>query len=262
FEFLHSETNTTTWILLPQKTNRADVRIACYLHRKQSLLPLPEGSGRLERLPAYILRKNTAGDVQAEGPGLVMFDAFYGPGATIDSEPSDEDRAVPPKEEPALEEVLSSLQLEGKGRAEALTALSRFFAGNFSYSLWQEPDPRQHPAETPLATFLLQSHKGHCEYFATATVLLLRKLKLPARYAVGYAVHEASGSKFVVRERDAHAWCLVWNEQAKVWQDFDTTPASWMQAEAKRASSLQWLSDAWSRIWFEISRFRWGQTNL
>src|SRR5262249_22940672 len=48
FEFLHSETNTTTWILLPQKTNRADVRIACYLHRKQSLLPLPEGSGRLE----------------------------------------------------------------------------------------------------------------------------------------------------------------------------------------------------------------------
>jgi transglutaminase-like putative cysteine protease len=47
--------------------------------------------------------------------------------------------------------------------------------------------------ETPLARFLLRTRSGHCEYFATATVLLLRQLGIPARYAVGYAVHEASG---------------------------------------------------------------------
>jgi hypothetical protein len=114
-----------------------------------------------------------------------------------------------------------------------------------------------------LSLFLRHTHKGHCEYFATATVLLLRKLNIPARYAVGYAVHEGSGGrKFVVRERDAHAWCLVWNDETKLWQDFDTTPATWVEEEAKRGSAFQWLSDAWSRLWFEISRIRWGQTNL
>ena len=28
-------------------------------------------------------------------------------------------------------------------------------------------------------------------------------------------VHEPSGHGYVVRERDAHAWCLVWNEQTQ-----------------------------------------------
>jgi len=267
FEGIHSETNQTTWLLLPQKTNRATVHMACYLPNVKGshtgLLPLPEGSGRLDNLPAYILKKNSAGAVLAEGPGLVLFDARYGPGDTIDSPPSDEDLAVSPKEEPALEEVVDALQLQGKGRAEVLASLNHFFFANFSYSLWQEPDPRVHNTETPLSLFLRHTHKGHCEYFATATVLLLRKLNIPARYAVGYAVHEAGGGrKFVVRERDAHAWCLVWNDETKLWQDFDTTPATWVEEEAKRGSAFQWLSDAWSRLWFEISRIRWGQTNL
>jgi hypothetical protein len=93
-------------------------------------------------------------------------------------------------------------------------------------------------------------------------VLLLRELKIPARYAVGYAVHEKSGKGYVVRERDAHAWCLVWNSRKKRWEDFDTTPASWIAEENRRASPLQWLSDARSWIAFQISKFLWGQTNL
>jgi hypothetical protein len=113
-----------------------------------------------------------------------------------------------------------------------------------------------------LSRFLLRTRSGHCEYFATATVLLLRRLDIPARYAVGYAVHEASGRKYVVRQRDAHAWCLVWNETARTWQDFDTTPASWVKAEGSRASPMQALSDFWSRVVFEFSKFRWGQTHL
>jgi hypothetical protein len=114
--------------------------------------------------------------------------------------------------------------------------------------------------ETPLRRFLLQTRGGHCEYFATATVLLLRQLHIPARYAVGYAVHEHSGRKYIVRQRDAHAWCLVWRNGN--WHDFDTTPASWIQAEGQRASALQFLSDFWSRLVFEFSKFRWGQTHL
>jgi hypothetical protein len=93
-------------------------------------------------------------------------------------------------------------------------------------------------------------------------VLLLRELGIPARYAVGYAVHEPSGHGYVMRERDAHAWCLAWNEHNKTWENFDTTPASWVAEENKRASIMQWFSDAWSWIRFQIAKFYWGQTNV
>jgi len=92
--------------------------------------------------------------------------------------------------------------------------------------------------------------------------LLLRELKIPARYAVGYAVHETSGKGYVVRERDAHAWCLAWNRRQGVWEDFDTTPGSWITSEEQRASAWQWISDFWSWLRFQIAKFRWGQTNL
>ena len=42
---------------------------------------------------------------------------------------------------------------------------------------------------TPLADFLLRTRSGHCEYYATATVLLLRAAGIPARYAHANAVH-------------------------------------------------------------------------
>ncbi len=254
------------WPLLPAKTNTAAVNIACYLDGRSSnslagLLPLPGGSGRLEKLDAFTLRKNSAGAVFAEGPGLLIFDALYGPGAMIDSAANTNDLAVG-DEASTLDALIDELQLRGKSRAEVLKALSGFFAHQFTYSTWQGRPRGRGTGETPLSRFLQQTRSGHCEYFATATVLLLRRLEIPARYAVGYFVHEASGRKYVVRQRDAHAWCLVWDQDRNVWEDFDTTPASWMEAEAKRAWALQWLSDAWSRLGFEIAKIRWGQSRL
>jgi hypothetical protein len=268
FENLLPETNNT-FVLVPQKTNTAVVSLACYLYRGQGLLPLPRGSGRLENLPAYVLHKNSAGAVLAEGPGLVVFDARFGPGATIDSNPSTNedsgDFAIPIDEIPALDQVISELGLTRQvSQQEALHSINGFFQARFNYSLWQERE-RGHPGKTngtPVNRFLLRTRSGHCEYFATATVLLLRRLGIPARYAVGYAVHETSGRGYVVRQRDAHAWCLVWNRKTQLWEDFDTTPASWVEAESKRASPLLWLSDAWSRITFEFSKLRYGQTHL
>jgi hypothetical protein len=46
------------------------------------------------------------------------------------------------------------------------------------------------------------------------------------------------------------------------WRDFDTTPPSWVELEAKNASPFRALSDLWSRLWFEFNRWRWGQTSL
>ena len=255
------ETNAASWVLIAGKTNSKVATVACYLDGGKALLPLPEGCGRLENLTAYILSKNSLGAVLAEGPDLVVFDAHYGPGATLDSAPDQEDLIVPPKEYAALDEVISQLHLKEQTMDQAVRTLNSFFLSRFTYSTWQRPSRHMGTNETPLARFLLNTRSGHCEYFATAAVLLLRRAQFPARYAVGYSVHEGAGAKYVVRLRDAHAWCLVWDRTAGVWLDFDGTPASWIEAEARRGSGFQWVQDLWSWIGFQVSKVRWGQSH-
>jgi hypothetical protein len=249
------------WLLLRAKTNTSAINIACYLEGRspdgaefEGLLPLPPGSSRLENLPVISLGKNKTGSVLASSAsGLAIFDAFYGPGETIDSAPDDRlDYLVPTNEVSALKQAISEINFSGTREDQKLLAVQNFFSDKFTYSTWQKVDKLATTNESSLTKFLLHSRTGHCEYFATATVLLLRELGIPARYAVGYAVHEPKGSGYVVRERDAHAWCLVWNRPAGAWENFDTTPASWVEAEG--ANTADWFSDFWSWIGFEISK--------
>jgi hypothetical protein len=266
-------TGGNNYNLLPGQTGNRDVNIACYLDSWSSelrvpegLLPLPTGCDRLENVPNSVsmVRKNRTGAVLIAGPGLVIFDARYGTAETFDSPPDTNwDLGVPTNEIPALEQTVAELKLTGDSLAEKELAVARLFAGKFSYSTWQGPDKDPLRNHTPLGRFLLETHRGHCEYFATATVLLLRTLKVHARYAVGYYVHEANGDNhYVVRERDAHAWCLVWNPEAKAWQDFDTTPGSWVAADSRGDSILQSINDFFSWLHFQFSKFRYGQTHL
>ena len=255
--------NSGKWPLLRGKADSESVNIACYLPGGKGLLPLPASSGHLEQLAAFEIQKNGVGAVRAEGPGLVIFNARYGPGATIDQPPdTNEDIAVPDREKAALDQVISELHLDGQNRDQMLQTIGHYFGTKFSYSLWQELPSVKDTNSTALSRFLLKSRSGHCEYFATATVLLLRELGIPARYNVGYAVHETSGNKYVVRQNDAHAWCRVWNAQKRDWEDFDTTPGTWVAMERQQRSAFQFLADGWSRIMFEFSKFRWGQSHL
>lgn len=249
-----------TFTLLPGQRNPRTVKIACYLPGGRSLLPLPGDTGTIEHLQAYLLQKNAMGSLFATGPGLVIYDAFYGSGTSMESPPdTNEDLRVPDKEKPALAQIISDLHLEGMSRRKALESIGHYFGTQFKYSLWQQQPKRKDTNVTDVTRFLITTHKGHCEYFATATVLLLRELNIPARYAVGYAVHEPSGSGYVVRESDAHAWCRVWDQERNRWEDFDTTPGIWFAMEREQRSSLQFFYDAWSRVVFEFSKFRWGQ---
>jgi hypothetical protein len=270
-DLAHDSGNESAWTLLPGKTNLADVSIACYLNgwsqdlaAPEGLLPLPTGCARLENLPIFSLKQNKTGAVLAGGLGMVIFDAHYASGATIDSPPSatNYDLHVSTNEMPALNQVIAEMNLSETSDQGKLLAVKNFFDNKFTCSAWQGPEHLARTNETELSRFLLRTRSGHCEYFATATVLLLRQLNIPARYAVGYVVHEKSGDGYVVRGRDAHAWCLAWDERAGQWIDFDTTPASWVSTESKHASPFEWLSDLKSWIGFQIAKLRWGQTNL
>ena len=264
FAQMQQESGQATWIFREAVTPLR-INIATYIDNNNSgdPVPVPLGFARFENLPNAVLQTNHLGTVTAQGSGLLMFDVLYGPVGSIDSPPDGPDGLdlrITPNELSEIERLSAEMNLDGKTDSQKLRLISSYFQDHFTYSLWQK---RRHTSRTttPLGEFLSPTNRsGHCEYFATATVLLLRQLKIPARYAVGWSVQEVSGTTGIIRERHAHAWCLYYlNGQ---WHDFDTTPASWVAAENDRASAFQFLSDAWSRLKFEIAKWKVGQSGL
>ena len=253
------------WRLLPTHPKTNHVIISRHLTGGEGILALPNGVAEIRDLPAAQLLTNRLGVVRVkDGPGFARLQASFGPGETMDRAPSEEDLMVPDREKPAITAIARSLGFseDTKTDDEKLKIIARFFASQFQYSTYlPAPKSRSIDRRTPLSRFLLETRSGHCEYFATATVLLLRQAGLPARYATGYSVQEATdhGRQFVVRERHAHAWTLVYRNHA--WEEFDTTPASWEPIERQQASVFEPLSDFWSRLWFEFSKWRYGKGN-
>src|SRR4030095_3683399 len=103
------------------------------------------------------------------------------------------------------------------------TRVEKYLQTNYIYTL----DQAQLDSPQPLAAFLLQTRRGHCEYFASSMVVLLRALNVPARIVNGFQAGEYNeiGENYVIRGRDAHSWVEVWI-QGTGWITFDPTPAS------------------------------------
>jgi hypothetical protein len=261
YDTVVAEPHTSTWVLRHGYGDQV-FRMATYLEGGMDLLPLPLGVTTLRDLPVFSLKTNGLGVVLAEGPGIVLFEVEAGGGGSMDSPPGVVDLMVPDRESEAVELCVAGLKTRQGDTARLVREVTRFFQDDFEYSLWQGRWFGRDDNPTPLARFLIQDRRGHCEYFATATVLMLRQLDIPARYAVGWAVDETSGNGYVVRERHAHAWCLYYDVNDDQWHDLDTTPAIWAEEEKKRASIFEFLSDGWQRIKFEFMKWRWGQSNF
>lgn len=262
------EQDTGTWRFTRDTTHpeRAQITISRFLRNGFGLLPLPMGSTRLEHLPATMLHRNNYGGVRVkEAPGFINFNAYYTIGSTLDKPPGPRDLDIPPDERAAVEELAEMLQLKQKAAIqtkEAMGAVYSFLRSQFHYSLYQDA-PAGDREMTPLTRFLKVTRAGHCEYFATATVLLLRAAGISARYAVGYSVQESAGTgHYLVRERHGHAWCIVWSKETQTWSDFDTTPPAWNQIESENASGWEPLSDLSSRLWYEYAQWKAGRSEL
>jgi len=78
----------------------------------------------------------------------------------------------------------------------------------------------------PIEWFLFTGHRGHCEFFAAAMVLLLRCEGVPARFVVGYhgGTRLKNHSEVLVRASNAHAWVEAWMGRDIGWEIFDPTP--------------------------------------
>jgi hypothetical protein len=165
------------------------------------------------------------------------------------------DVAVPRTEASTVGRIAEELGLPRMPTRDAVAAVRRYFGEGFRYSRFVAGRP---VGVTALEDFLTRTRRGHCEYFGTATVLLLRAAGIPARYAVGYAVHEWSTleRRYVVRANDAHAWTLVWLDGA--WRELDTTPPDWVAAEREAVSSFT-IGDLWAWGSYLFARWRWSE---
>ena len=108
-------------------------------------------------------------------------------------------------------------------------AVTQYLRDNIEYQTTIDPPPQ---GQEVIDWFLFDYKKGFCNYYATAEVILLRSLGIPARWAVGYAQGERvltedeltrpqleemlpettsmDVATFNVRQKDAHAWPEVY----------------------------------------------------
>jgi hypothetical protein len=227
------------------------------------LVPKPIGTWRADGLLAEEVTRNDYGTVNVEGGTRYRdFRLHVAKSSAVDWAPmknhSDriEDLMLPYREAETIERLAESLQLKGKSELEILLAVQKFFTNEFTYSTYQEVSANQMPSGvTPLEYFLETSKTGHCEFFATATTLLLRAAGVPARYVVGYAVHESDDDRanhYVIRERHGHAWVSYWSQDGR-WVDFDTTPASGFDVDAADAPAYEPLADLLNQARFALA---------
>jgi protein-glutamine gamma-glutamyltransferase len=249
--------------LLPSNALSSEVEIARYYENGEGTLVLPHGTFEIDDVPA-VVKTNRLGVIKFEtGPGLLDLRASFGPNRSFDSPPCDRDLLVDDKERPALAQVAAELKLAGMTDRQKIRAIERFFANNFTYSL-NAPRQRDRAGQpTWLSYFLNKSHTGHCEYFATATVLLLRQAGVNARYVTGYAVPESArhGDTYLVRERHAHAWALAYHRDTGLWEQIDTTPPDWDKVKGAQPPWWEPASDALSNLYFQFSKWRWNKTS-
>lgn len=100
------------------------------------------------------------------------------------------------------------------------------------------PPALDEQGRSPIEAFVLGDLEGHCEYFASAMVVLARSQGLPSRLVNGFAggVPNAVGGFVEVSAADAHAWVEVHFEQAG-WVRFDPTPPD-LRLRAEQTLSL------------------------
>lgn len=126
---------------------------------------------------------------------------------------------------PSLPERISSLAdsltAGSETRYDKTVAIQRWLQ-SFEYT-------RDLPAsarESTLEHFLFDRQAGHCEYFSTAMVVLLRSIGIQARNVNGFLGGQWSsfGNYLVVTQNEAHSWVEVWFPRYG-WVTFDPTPA-------------------------------------
>lgn len=143
---------------------------------------------------------------------------------------------------PKLAEEITS---KAPSNYDKAVALEQYLSTHFGYTL----ELPHSPSKDPVANFLFERKKGHCEYFASSMAVMLRSLHIPSRIITGFRGGEFNDltGQYIVRASDAHSWVEAYFPGSG-WISFDPTPAGNAPAGWSR---MQLYIDAAASFWRE-----------
>jgi transglutaminase-like putative cysteine protease len=159
---------------------------------------------------------------------------------------------VPPNLSPRVAELAHQFAGEHRGSPlRTARALETALRTNYQYDL----ESTAGAAQDPLYDFLFESKRGHCEFYSTAMVMMLRLLDVPARNVTGFVggTYNRFGEFYAVRQGDAHSWVEAY-VPGRGWTRFDPTPPS----SAEPQSDVTGIA-AFAREAIEAMSQRWSE---
>lgn len=161
---------------------------------------------------------------------------------------------VPDQYRSQLADLAEMITAGSETAYDKATAVTNYLRANIVYSPRLPAVPEN---QDPVMWVLLSHKEGFCNYYASAEVLLLRSMGIPARLAVGFARGNLEDGGYTVYRRNAHAWPEVYFPNIG-WVEFEPTAnqdplvrPSGLEADAGAASGTQQPRDreeALSRI--------------
>jgi len=155
---------------------------------------------------------------------------------------SDQERytALPKTVSERVRKLAHQVVREPSSTFEKAHAIETYLRRSFTYDL-NSPAGK---SVDPLDDFLFTSHRGHCEFYSTAMVVLLRELKVPSRNVTGFigGSYNRFGHYYAVRQGDAHSWVEVYLPE-RGWQTFDPTPPAESEPRSELSGVLAFVRD-------------------
>ena len=197
------------------------------------IAPMEGATVRWDPQRGSVLRSPLPANVTPYVYEVVVVNALDHQGPLCDKDAKERSRCleVPDEIRAKLGEMAKEIANQPDPRRKAM-AVQNYLQTNHRYSLNMDLGTGD-----PIVEFIVGKKAGHCQYFASAAVMLLRCADVPARYVSGYYAHERAGADVVItRQRDAHAWTEYWDGAG--WVTLDATPCQRSAGSGFRAREL------------------------
>jgi transglutaminase-like putative cysteine protease len=126
---------------------------------------------------------------------------------------------LPESFSPRIERLAREITAGAETPFDKTIAVTNYLRTDIEYAPTVPNPPRN---KDTLEWVLFEHKQGYCVYYASAEILMLRSLGVPARMAVGFAQGDREGNNYTVRRLHAHAWPEVYFPGIG-WVEFEPT---------------------------------------
>jgi protein-glutamine gamma-glutamyltransferase len=126
-----------------------------------------------------------------------------------------------PPVDPRVPQLAAQVTASARNDFDRAATIENYLRTRYGYTLELE----RTAVKDPIANFLFERKRGHCEYFASSMAVMLRTLGIPSRVVNGFRSDEFNDltGNYVIRAKDAHAWVEAYFPNYG-WRTFDPTP--------------------------------------